>query len=339
MRILLGLLALFLIFGCLGGEEPPPEVIVEENETVVEEPPVQIIIEEQQNQTTEGEAPEKPPEGNVTEESTELGYEYDPELPLGVFFIDVAGPKLHGNSVLIKKGDLDILVDAGPEEYGNTVVDFLNSRQVDDIEVLVSTNADPRQYGGIGLVADNFEIEHFWWTESAFGDLDYLAVTDKVKAMVKEHKEVEAGFATELNGIGIEVLNPPIDRFDDVNNDAIALKMTEGNVSIILTSGMQKGALQKLVNEQPEEIKAQVIQAPYYGLGEGTRDIGQFLLTAEPEIMIITGSADDSPANGGSREPYMRLMEQYGIGWNATYTNGTIRVTTDGSDYAVQIIG
>ncbi len=339
MRILLGLLALLLIFGCLGEEERPPEVIVGDNVTEEEPPPVQIIIGEQKNQTTEGEAPEKPPEENVTEEPTALGYEYDPELPLGVFFIDVAGPKLHGNSILIKKGDLDILVDAGPEEYGNAVVDFLNSRQVDDIEVLISTNADQRQYGGIGLVADNFEIEHFWWTGSAFGDADYLAVTEKVKAMVKEHTEVEAGFATELNGINIEVLNPPVDRFDDVNNDAIAMRLTNGNISMILTSGMQKGALQKLTNEQPGKIKAHVIQAPYYGLGEGTRDIGQFLLAADPEVMIITGSVDDSPANGGSREPYKRLMEQYGIEWNATYDNGTIRVTTDGSDYAIQTIG
>ena len=78
------------------------------------------------------------------------------------------------------------------------------------------------------------------------------------------------------------------------------------------------------------------MQAPYYGVGVGTSAIGLLLLAAEPQDVIITGSSDDSAANGGSREPFTRLMEQYGIDWYEVYAEGGLRITTDGQDYAIQ---
>ena len=78
------------------------------------------------------------------------------------------------------------------------------------------------------------------------------------------------------------------------------------------------------------------MQAPYYGVGAGTSSIGLLLLAAEPKAVIITGSADDSAANGGSREPFKRLMDQYGIPWYESYADGGLRVTTDGYEYAIQ---
>ena len=340
MRMLIGLFALLLVFGCIGnGEEKPPEPVVNETNVTEKPPPVTIIIEEQKNQTREEQVPEKPPEQNVTvEETTEIQYTYDPNQTMGIYFIDVAGPKIHGNSVLIKRGDLDILIDAGSEEYGGEVVDFLKSREVDDIDLLISSNADPRHYGGIQEVFDNFEIEHFWWTGSTFADTEYIELTDDIKESVKEHRIVEKGYSTELNDIEIKILNPPAQRFDDINNDAIVTKVTDGNFTVLITSGIQKGAVQKLANEQAKEIKCMVIQAPYFGTGEGTRDIGLFLLTADPETMIITGSADDSPENGGSREPFERLLAQYGIDSYKTYELGSLRITTDGNEYVIQAV-
>jgi beta-lactamase superfamily II metal-dependent hydrolase len=335
MKWLIGLLALFLVFGCVG-EEPPQQNVSEENETD-EPPPVTIIIEDQKNQTTEGDVlPDDEPDENETIDPSVLDFIIEEGQPAGIFFIDVADKFTHGNSVLIKKGELDILLDAGSKENANEVINFLNSRAVDDIEVLISTNPDPRNYGGLETVIEHFDVEHFWWSGESFGDSKYESVAEKVSAKAKQTLFVEEGFTKEIGGMTLEVLNPPVVRFDDVNNDAIVLKVTEGNVSILLLSGIQKGAVQNLANDKASLIKTDVMMAPYYGTGEGTRDIGLFLLAAEPEYVIVTGSSDDSAENGGSREPFERLMEQYGIEWSNTYENGTLRVTTDGSGYVVQ---
>jgi competence protein ComEC len=334
MRIVIGLLALLLIFGCIE-DRPPANITPQDN--VTRPPPVTIVIEDQQNQTTEDVIiPEDEPEVNDTEDPSILDFEIEEGAPAGIFFINVGDKFNHGNSVLIKKGDLDILIDAGSKEKGNVVVDFLNSRSVDDIEVLVSTNPDPRNYGGLETVIDNFAIEQFWWSGEAYGDSKYIQLADKISGKAKMTTLVEDGFSKEIGGIKIEALNPPVERFDDVNNDAIVFKVTDGNVTILLLSGIQKGAVQKLTNEKKKEIKCDIMMAPYYGTGEGTRDIGLFLLAADPDYVIMTGSSDDSAENGGSREPFERLMTQYKIDWLETYVNGTLRVTTDGSEYAIQ---
>ncbi len=317
-----------LLFGCVGNTP------VEENTTNVtnetKPPPVSIIIEEQKNQTNIEDDPYVEPEENVTEEPS---YTYDPDAQAGIFFIDVSDDQ-HGNAIFIKKGDVDILIDAGPEENVGKVVDLLRSRKIDDIELLISTSSDPRMYGGIGTVADTFEVERVWWSGMSFADSKYTEMIEGIDA--EETLIVERGYNESINGLLIEVLNPPKDKFDDITNDAIVLSVTDRNVTFLLTSGIQKGATSKMKNDL--DLHADIMQAPYFGTGEGTRDIGLFLLEVAPKDVIITGSADDSAANGGSREPFERLLTQYKIKWYNQYELGTIRVTTDGNAYAIQNI-
>jgi len=336
MRIWILLACLMLLLGC-AGEQPPAGENKSNGANKTNESPIKIISGEQKNQTILKNETKPPP---PPEENKSMQYTYDPEQRFSIFFINVGGPALHGDAILLKKGDMDILVDAGPMQNGSKVVDFLRARGVDDIEVLISTNADPRHYGGIGTVADNYKIEEFWWNGETSDDPDYSALIKRMENESKAVKIVDAGFNADLNGINISVLNPSIaKKFDDVNNDAIVLRMADRNFSMLLTSGIQTGAQGMLINEIGSQVKARVMQAPYYGVGAGTSNIGIFLLSAKPETVIISGSSDESAQNGGSREPFKRIMAQYKIAYFENYKNGTIKVTSDGNEYAVMALG
>ena len=338
MRLVFGIIALMLFFGCLGGEQPANQTNQTNQSNQTKPPPVTIIVGNQSNQTTTENTTDEPPAPPPTV-NPEIEYEYDPAQQMGIFFFDVGTSSVHGSSILIRKGDLDILFDAGPSEMGPEVVDKLVDRGVDDIDILVSTSADPRRYGGINAVAEHFAIEEFWWSGDTFDDPDYRAAVESVSAKVKSEKVIVRGFSAELNGINFTALNPPSTKFDDINNDAIVMRVVDRNFSILLLSNAQKGAHQKLLNEQGSLIKAKVIEAPYYGTGEGTRDIALFLITAKPEWAIIEGSPDDSASNGGDRDPFFELLDQCNIQREETYDNGTVRVTTDGTDYTVLKLG
>ena len=337
MKIIAILLCAVFLFGCIDDRTPP---VNQTNATgPVVQPPVDIIIDPQKNQTVAKNDTSQPPPQPPENDTIELGYTYDPNQTMGVFFIDVGGPALHGDAILIKKGDLDVLVDCGSAQKGGMVVDFLRSYEVDDIDVLISTGGDPRRYGGMGTVADNFAIEEFWWGGELFDDVDYEGHVNKASAKAHTVIEVEDGFNVELNGINFTVLNPPVakaDRFNDPNNDGVVIRLDDKNFSLLLTSGIQTGAQGRIINNKEELVKVDVMQAPYYGVGAGTSAIGLFLLAAEPETVIITGSSDDSAVNGGSREPFKRLMEQYGIEWYESYVANGTKIITDGQEYAVQ---
>lgn len=328
----------FLLFGCTGPEDggttTPPAV----NQTGGNQSGgVSVIVEPQQNITVTGNAtqeqpPEQPPE------TQEASYADEPGLPLTAYFIYVGdnGLRLQGDAILIKKGDLDILVDAGPVETSARVVDFLKSREVDDIDVLILTNGDPQHYGGVPLVAGYFGIEEFWWAGgTTFADQDYAAAVEAAASNATYVHEVGEGYSRTMNGIRLDVLNPPAERFSEVNNDAIVTKLTDRNFTMLLLSGVQTGAQGRLVTKHEKEITCDIMQAPYYGLGSGTSNIGIVLLKSEPEFIVISGGTDESAEAGGSRAPFIRYMDQYDIPWYANYVNGTIRVASDGQEYAV----
>jgi competence protein ComEC len=332
-------IVLLMLFGC-GDQNPPTgdgtngtNMTNKTNNTK----PVTIIISNQTNQTKEQNKTETKNE-TPPEVKKELDYTIEPDLPLGVYFIDVGDVALHGDAILIKKGDFDMLIDAGPAEKGSVVVDFLKSKGVDDIEILVSTTGDPRRYGGIQAVADKFRIERFWWGGEQFDDSAYNALATRMGTITKGVDIVEDGFSGVFNGMNITALNPPTaKKFNDVNNDAIVLRVEDRNFTMLLTSDIQTGAQGRLVSERPALIKAQVMEAPYYGVGTGAANIAVFLNAARPKTMIITGSADESSANGGSRDPFRRLINstQYSITWYESYKNGSLRLVYDGSAYDV----
>lgn len=334
ITILIGL----MFFGCLGiGETPQPNPV--NNSGPDPKPHVNITIKPQQNQTVNPPNQTNSTQNQTTTSTQEIDYIEDKSQNLGIYFIDVGGIGLHGNAVLIKKGDFDMLIDSGSKEKESKVVDFLRSKNVDDIDVLVSTSADARNYGGFEHVINNYRVEQFWYSGKG-NNQEYNLIVDKVSNVSKKSVIVSRSFSKELNGINFKVLNPFLQQpFNDVNNDAIVLRVEDRTFSALLTSNIQTGAQGNLINEQKQEIKADVMQAPYYGVGSGTGQIGLFLLGVNPKSVIIDGSSDESAQNGGSRDPFRRYMRQYNISWYETYANGSVRVIYDGNSYNIDSLG
>ena len=333
------LLVVFVfVFGCINGENGQPP---EENETgnITN---ITVIIEEEQNVSigvNESDGEEIPEEEEEIWEGIE--YSYEPNATLGVYFLDTCdyGTGEHGAAIFIKKGDLDILVDAGPAASAGKVVDYLKLRNIDDIDVLISTCADYRRYGGLDDVLDEFEVEEFWWGGEKMQDPEYGRIIDKATAKAKSVRVVERGYETELNGIDIDALNPKMrDRFDDINNDAIVLRVDDRNLTLLLMSNIQTGAQGDLVSEFPDEIKVEIIEAPYYGVGAGTAFIALFLQESMPKYVVIEGCSDETmEVEGSTRLPFKRLMEQeqYEVDYFETYKQGTIRITVDEMGYSI----
>lgn len=76
-----------------------------------------------------------------------------------VSYIDVG----QGNSSYIVLPDgKNVLVDGGDVEYGETVAEFLNQRNVQTIDYLIATHADSDHIGGLNYVLANFEIKNIF---------------------------------------------------------------------------------------------------------------------------------------------------------------------------------
>jgi len=343
MRMAAVLLAFVFVFGCIGGEPEQPPVANETNETdiIVDIGPQQNIT---INETGPGEEPVGPV--NETTPAETPSYSSEPGANLGVYFLDACnyGNGDHGAAIFVRKGDFDMLIDAGAGGTSGRIVDWLKLRQVDDIDVLVSTAGDYRRYGGIPAVLDAFAVEEFWWGGNTFADPVYASVVEDATQNAKKVRVVERGYYRDLNGIRFDVLNPKTSgKFNDVNNDAIVLKISDRDLVLLLTSNIQTGGQGDLINNMGGQIKDMgVMEAPYYGVGAGTANIALFIQATHPEYIVIGGCSDETlEVEGSTRNPFKRVMdqEQYNVRYFETYKDGTIRVVVDSAGYGITPLG
>jgi len=334
MKKLIALLLVFLMFGCIGGDEEPV-VEPEENKTVI------IDIGEGENQTVVKNETENGEEENITEPWTSMNYTYEPSAKMGVYFLELCEYSTgnHTAAIFIKKGDFDMLIDTGSELTNGRVIDFVKSRNIDDIDVLVSTSADLRRAGGLIEIADEFEVEEFWWGGVKISQ-DYFDTVEAVSERAKETNIVKRGYTRELNGIEIEVLNPKSNPFSDVNNDAVVLRIEDRELTLLLLSNVQTGAQGDMISNLGDKLKVDVVEAPYYGVGAGTAYIALFLQASQPEYMVIEGCSDETmEVEGSTRNPFKRVMdqEQYQVTYYETYVNGTVKITSDETGFGITL--
>ena len=341
-------LASFLLAGCLGINIPGlgggNVTIVKENATKSNG---SIEITNKTNTSTIVEPPQKngtlpeenntpivfPPEQNKTPGAH---YKETPNERFAVYLINVGDDQGQGDAIFVKRGDLDILIDAGPARNSGKVIDFLNRRGIDDIDILVSTEADEEHYGGMDAVLGSFPVEEFWWTGKSYGNTKYEATVKKAEDRGALVKTVKRGDVFTLNNLKFNILNPKDgSTFSDPQNNAIVTKITSGDFCILLTSDITSSASSDLLNTQ--DIKCSLLQLPYHGLGKGNFNIDLFLLKVSPSYAFVSGGSYDPSSDGrGTRWPVLEKLKLRSIPYMENYKSGTIKVESDGISYSVE---
>lgn len=81
------------------------------------------------------------------------------QAPYYVAYIDVG----QGNSTFAELPDgKTLLIDGGDIEFGSTVAEFLQERNVETIDYMVATHADSDHIGGLNYVLENFEVVNIY---------------------------------------------------------------------------------------------------------------------------------------------------------------------------------
>lgn len=300
-----------------GGEEvpPPPENITE-------------------NVTPEDITPENVTPEWVSDriEDSKLDFVETPGAILYIYVIDVG----YGDAILLKKGDLDILVDGGDGVHGQSVADFLSYIGVDDLEIVVATHPREKNIGGLPSVLEAFHVEELWDNNVTSKRDEYVRLMDAVNGKKIPVKHPSAGNSIEINGINITVLNPQKKRYASDPNpdpDSIALRIGNGNFCMLLMGDAEEG-VQPVIMTSGIDLKCDVLLVPRHASGNAVSDL--FLLNVVPSQAIISVGPNDM---GYPNPTTITRLGLKGIEVYRTDLEGTVLVTTDGTVYNVQKYG
>jgi len=244
-----------------------------------------------------------------------------------IYYFDVG----QADSIFIKNNDYTMLIDAGNNEDGNHLVNYLkNDIKLSNIDVVIGTHPHEDHIGGLDDVINGFDVGKIYLpdaisTSKTFEDLIDSIEKKSYKINVPIEDEV-----FELGDMNFKVLYSGSDE-SDLNNTSIVLKMNFGNTSYLFTGDATSKTEKKLLDK---DIKADVLKVGHHGSSYSTSDT--FLNKVNPKYAVIQ-VGDNNSYNHPTKETLDKLNKN-GIKIYRTDIDGTIKLVSDGNNISFELI-
>jgi len=237
---------------------------------------------------------------------------------LTVSYIDVG----QGDSQVLQSGGHNMLIDAGPVDAGPTVVNYLKTHGVTNIDVVVATNPEEDHVGGMVDVLNAFPVGLYVDNGESTASQTYVDLMSLLQKKKIPYIEVKTGKTIPFaDGIPVEVLNPTSDK-NDLNEDSVVLKVTDGSEKFLFMGDS---------STYTGDPSAQILKVTNHGSKSGSSP--SFLSLVNPKVAVIDVGADNT--FGYPAQKTLENLKDTGAEVYRTDRNGNIVVSSTGSSYSV----
>ena len=264
-------------------------------------------------------------EGESYNNKNEQQVEFVAQEDLLIDFIDVG----QADSILIRNQDEVMLIDAGTNEAGETVVNYLEKLGITKINYLIGTHPHEDHIGGLDDVINNFDIEQIYMpkietTTKTFEDV-LEAIENKNLTVIAPNKgdKIELGQA-----VGKFMTEPILDK-DNLNLSSLVLRLEFGNTSYLFMGDAEEEN-EKTINWP----KTDVLKVGHHSSNTSSGE--SFLEQVHPQYAIIMVGKDNS--YGLPKQEIIDKLNNIGSEIYRTDEDGTIQIISDGNNIEIKII-
>ena len=261
--------------------------------------------------------------GEKANTQNEQQVEFVAQEDLLIDYIDVG----QADSILIRNQDKVMLIDAGTNEAGETVVNYLENLGITKIDYLIGTHPHEDHIGGLDDVINKFDIGQIYMpkietTTKTFEDV-LEAIENKNLTVTAPNKgdEIVLGQATG------EFMTEPILDKDNLNVSSLIFRLEFGDNSFLFMGDAEE--------ENEKTIswpKTDVLKVGHHG--SSTSSSEEFLKQVQPQYAIIMVGEDNS--YGLPTQETIDKLNTIGSTIYRTDENGTIQLTSDGNTIEIK---
>ncbi len=241
---------------------------------------------------------------------------------LSVNYVDVG----QGDCIFIQVDDCDILIDAGKPAQGTVVSNYLKSKGVDDIELMINTHLDDDHYGGLTQVLTDFEVEEIWGTPYQKSNDSITTFKNAVSREGLTIKNPSVGTIYSYEYLTLTVLYDGVGASNS-NNSSLVVMLQYGSVRFLFTGDIGEATENKLVNNSNINLSCDVLKVGHHG--SATSSTKAFLSATKAKYGVICVGAGNS--YGHPKEATLSRLKTAGIAVYRTDQNGHVVFTTDGT--------
>ncbi len=270
---------------------------------------------------------------------------------LEVYYLDLKGSDNEtkiGDSTYIKCNNIDIVIDAGIKNAGSTtVVPFLKSKVTDKIiELVIVTHTDDDHIGGfVGLSSKEgvFSINDFTYNyilESGF-QADSQVYEDMIEAARATNAKICNGYDSikgnnecaktfKMGDITLDVLDTGFYNSSSAsaNDRSIVTLLTHNQVTYLFPGDLEKDEI--LANNIGH---VDIFKASHHGASSANSQ--ELLEALTPEVIILSVGLNKFTTYDIPQQESLDRMYSVTDKIYATFTTGTIKITSNGTTYNV----
>lgn len=239
-----------------------------------------------------------------------------------VHYIDVG----QGDATLIQCDGHSMLIDAGNNDKGTAVRAYLNSQNVESLDIVIGTHGDADHIGGMDVVLYHFECDTIIMPDRKRDTKTYEEVIDTISYKNKKITYPKPGDTYALGDAVVTIIAPCSDDYgDNENNYSVGALVTYGETSFLFTGDAEEEAELDIL-QNGIDIDCDVFKAAHHG--SGTANTSRFLDAALPEYVVI--SCGEGNSYGHPHSSVLNELRSRGIKVFRTDEQGTVVAYSDG---------
>ena len=237
-----------------------------------------------------------------------------------------------GDASLIYTKDEVIMIDTGDIDERDRLEKLLKERNISTIDKLIITHPHADHIGGAYVVFKNVNVKEVYDNGDATTSKTYQTYLKNIKQKNIAYHQLKAGDTVDFgDGVSFKVFSPTekmIKNDDDLNNNSIVGQLRYKDFTMLFTGDSERDAEQNMVKSYGDELQSDVLKSPHHGSRTSSSD--DYLKTVKAKDVIISLAADNE--YGHPHKQTLDRYKKYNMNVYRTDQDGTITITTDGSD-------
>ncbi|MDR2654696.1 MAG: MBL fold metallo-hydrolase [Oscillospiraceae bacterium] len=252
-----------------------------------------------------------------------------PSETMQMHVIDVG----QGSSSLFVSNGKTIMIDAGENGTGKTIINYLNKLGIGSVDLFIGTHPHSDHIGGMDEVMRQIDFKQIIMPTMPKSIVPttntYLDVLELIQEQGKSITAANVGDTYDIGAMHLEVLGP-VSTYNEINNMSVVSMITFGARRVLVTGDAEKAAERAVIGLNID-LKADIYIAGHHG--SSTASTQELLDKVKPSYVAISCGLDNK--YGHPHKETIQKLEAMKIPYYRTDLNGNIEFII--SDYSIQV--